>query len=384
MRFRNIILAALVVLPCTIALPAEVDKGAPLPARTIDLIADVDNRLVVTEFGGDAEAARNYITNVLFAVRIAMNRDLNITLNLKELVVWESPAPFEIAAGDDPSVTEMLSAYKDYVEAERSNSLPSLFQLFAGFQASLTPFALAFVGQPCDGVSFAVMNGNTTFPAGDGSLDVILSARGIGRNLGAATNTAEPSFMGASITGSTPLLYLPESINAIGATLDGASCWNPVEGEGAAEGAGEGDGDGAVEGEGVSEICNDSLDNDENGFTDCDDSACAATEFCTVGHSADYDALSGVIGLSEVLRLAQLYNANGFHCAIPPESTDDGFAPGVNAAQQECTPHSSDYGEQNWLISLTELLRLIQFFNTGGYLACPDDLASEDGYCAGT
>jgi len=353
-------------------LPAEVDKGAPLPARTIDLIADVDNRLVVTEFGGDADAARIYVTNVLFAVRIALNRDLNVTLNVKEVVVWESPAPFEIAAGDDPNVTEMLSAYKDYVEAERSDSLPSLFQLFAGFQSSLTPFALAFVGQPCDGVSFAVMNGNTTFPAGDGALDVILSARGIGRNLGAATNTTEPSFMGASITGSTPLLYLPESINAIGATLDGASCWNPVEGEG------------AVEGEGVSEICNDSLDNDENGFTDCDDSACAATEFCTVGHSADYDALSGVIGLSEVLRLAQLYNANGFHCAIPPESTDDGFAPGVNAAQQGCTPHSSDYSEPNWQISLSELLRLIQFFNTGGYQACPDDLTSEDGYCAVT
>jgi len=45
-------------------------------------------------------------------------------------------------------------------------------------------------------------------------------------------------------------------------------------------------------------------------------------------------------------------------------------------------PHASDYNPQNWIISLSELLRLIQFFNSGGYFPCPD-AGSEDGYCPG-
>jgi hypothetical protein len=44
---------------------------------------------------------------------------------------------------------------------------------------------------------------------------------------------------------------------------------------------------------------------------------------------------------------------------------------------------SSDYNPQDWAIDLSELLRLIQFFNSGGYYACPDD-GTEDGYCLGT
>ena len=39
---------------------------------------------------------------------------------------------------------------------------------------------------------------------------------------------------------------------------------------------------------------------------------------------------------------------------------------------------------QDWKIELSELLRIIQFFNSGGYHACPDAVpATEDGYCVG-
>lgn len=33
---------------------------------------------------------------------------------------------------------------------------------------------------------------------------------------------------------------------------------------------------------------------------------------------------------------------------------------------------------QDWSVSLSELLRLIQFYNSGGYAACLD---GEDGFC---
>ncbi|HNT88574.1 MAG TPA: hypothetical protein PKL84_11985, partial [Candidatus Hydrogenedentes bacterium] len=55
--------------------------------------------------------------------------------------------------------------------------------------------------------------------------------------------------------------------------------------------------------------------------------------------------------------------------------------PGAN---QSCAPHASDYSPSgpDWQIGLTELLRLIQFYNSGGYHPCPGE-GTEDGYCPG-
>ena len=48
-----------------------------------------------------------------------------------------------------------------------------------------------------------------------------------------------------------------------------------------------------------------------------------------------------------------------------------------------CTPHSADWEQPlNFRISLSELLRIIQFFNSIGYFACPGQ-GTEDGFCIG-
>ncbi|MBI1321530.1 MAG: hypothetical protein GC168_21645 [Candidatus Hydrogenedens sp.] len=93
-------------------------------------------------------------------------------------------------------------------------------------------------------------------------------------------------------------------------------------------------------------------------------------------HAADQDE-SGTIGLAELLRLVQFYNSGGYGCL---GGTEDGFGPG--ATDRLCCPHESDYSQgcPDWNIDLSELLRLIQFYNVDGYTACPDD-ATEDGYC---
>jgi len=98
-------------------------------------------------------------------------------------------------------------------------------------------------------------------------------------------------------------------------------------------------------------------------------------------HSADQNG-DAIISLSELLRVIQFFNTGGLHCATPPTTSEDGYLPGPNAAAQDCIPHASDYNPQDWVISLSELLRLIQFFNTGGYFPCPE-LNTEDGYCVG-
>lgn len=97
-------------------------------------------------------------------------------------------------------------------------------------------------------------------------------------------------------------------------------------------------------------------------------------------HSADTD-LSGTLSLSEMLRLIQFYNTGGFHCADFPTDTEDGYVPGILGAKA-CNPHNSDYNPQDWRISLSELLRAIQFYNVLGYYSCPGD-GTEDGWCPG-
>ncbi len=91
-------------------------------------------------------------------------------------------------------------------------------------------------------------------------------------------------------------------------------------------------------------------------------------------HSADTN-FNNRISLSELLRVIQFFNVDSYHCQA---GTEDGFAPGPGGT--DCTPHASDYIPQNWMINLYELLRLIQFLNSNGYHACEN---SEDGFCPG-
>ena len=80
-----------------------------------------------------------------------------------------------------------------------------------------------------------------------------------------------------------------------------------------------------------------------------------------------------MISLLELLRVIQFYNSLALHCEV---GTEDGYAPGVG--ETGCVPHQSDYNPQDWVVSLGELLRLIQFYNSLGYVAC---VGSEDGFC---
>ena len=91
-------------------------------------------------------------------------------------------------------------------------------------------------------------------------------------------------------------------------------------------------------------------------------------------HSADTAVPFGSISLSELLRVIQFYNSAGLHCQA---GTEDGFAPGPG--DTTCAPHDSDYNPQDWTISLSELLRLIQFYNANDQ-AYHLQTGTEDGF----
>lgn len=88
-------------------------------------------------------------------------------------------------------------------------------------------------------------------------------------------------------------------------------------------------------------------------------------------HSADIDE-DWRISLSELLRVIQLFHSRTYSCNA---ATEDGYQPGPG--NQDCFPHNSDYNTQDWKLSLSELLRLIQIYNATGYYASPD---TEDGF----
>lgn len=89
-------------------------------------------------------------------------------------------------------------------------------------------------------------------------------------------------------------------------------------------------------------------------------------------HSADTNR-DWIISLSETLRVVQLFRLGQYSCL---SGTEDGYAPGIGP--RDCVPHDSDYvPAPNWEIDFSELLRLIQFFNAQGY---ERKLDTEDGF----
>ena len=94
-------------------------------------------------------------------------------------------------------------------------------------------------------------------------------------------------------------------------------------------------------------------------------------------HSADTNE-NFQIDTSELLYAIHLYKLGAYHC----DTETDGYAPG--SGDTTCASHNSDYAPQDWSISLSELLRLVQFVNAGGYQDCRDaDPAQEDDFCPG-
>ncbi len=97
-------------------------------------------------------------------------------------------------------------------------------------------------------------------------------------------------------------------------------------------------------------------------------------------HSMDYNE-DFVIQLGELLRVIQFFNFSGYSCPLTEVITEDGYVPG-NSGGTFCKPHDLDYNPQDWRISLEEILRAIQYFNSKYYYWCPEE-STEDSFCLG-
>jgi len=95
---------------------------------------------------------------------------------------------------------------------------------------------------------------------------------------------------------------------------------------------------------------------------------------CTY-HSGDYNPSGWSLNLSELLRIIQFYNIGDHHCDLAGE---DGYNP--YEGEQGCQLHDCDYNPVDWSVDFSELLRAIQLYNVGSYHCDPD---GEDGYAVG-
>ncbi len=91
-------------------------------------------------------------------------------------------------------------------------------------------------------------------------------------------------------------------------------------------------------------------------------------------HSADTNR-DWAISLTEMLRVIQMFNFGGYGC---DQSSEDGYGPG-NDKPRQCSPHACDYRIQDWKIDLSELLRFIQLYNAPGKGYVLQD-GTEDGF----
>lgn len=83
-------------------------------------------------------------------------------------------------------------------------------------------------------------------------------------------------------------------------------------------------------------------------------------------HSADLN-VDKRFQLSELLRVVQFFNlGEEFGCADAETGYD------VGSTARYCTPADFDFQPRNWHVELAEVLRIIQIYNAGGYLSHQD------------
>jgi len=102
-------------------------------------------------------------------------------------------------------------------------------------------------------------------------------------------------------------------------------------------------------------------------------------------HSADTDG-DYEIGLSELLRVVQFYTSGGYRCwtaeggTLQP-FTEDGYVPGPlsgSGIDTRCAAHTGDYDARDGKFTLSEVVRLIQLHNADAYR--PANPPTEDGF----
>ncbi|MGI8907154.1 MAG: zinc-dependent metalloprotease [Candidatus Sumerlaeaceae bacterium] len=94
---------------------AATEVSAATATREAQLLLDVSYPMFTQKFGSNQTNATDYVGNLIGAVSTIYQRDINVALTIKELVIWTAPDPFGVI-----STRSQLENYKAYNTANRS------------------------------------------------------------------------------------------------------------------------------------------------------------------------------------------------------------------------------------------------------------------------
>lgn len=113
--------------------------------KVIELATEADYQWVTEpQFGGDAQAANNYILSILNGVKVIYRRDLQLTIQVTYQHAWTTPDPYS-----SQNETLTLNSFRDYWNANFPyyQVQRDLAHLFTG---KYTGTGLSFIGVACN------------------------------------------------------------------------------------------------------------------------------------------------------------------------------------------------------------------------------------------
>lgn len=148
-----------------------------------DVMLDVNYSLYRYVFGSNTSTASAYATNLIGAVSVIYERDINMQLRISTLTVWTTQDPF---TDNETNSSAQLASYRSYVINNRSGVSRDFAHLLAN--ANVTNYGgIAYLDALCsNSYGYGVSNiyGNLTFPVSGYAWDTFVVSHELGHNFG--------------------------------------------------------------------------------------------------------------------------------------------------------------------------------------------------------
>ncbi|MCS6804701.1 MAG: zinc-dependent metalloprotease [Acidobacteriota bacterium] len=148
-----------------------------------DVMLDVNYSLYRYVFGSNTTTASAYATNLIGALSVIYERDINTQLRISTLTIWTTQDPF---TDNETSSSAQLASYRTYVINNRGNVSRDVAHLLAN--ANVTNYGgIAYLNALCstsNGYGVSNIYGNLTFPVSGYAWDTFVTSHEVGHNFG--------------------------------------------------------------------------------------------------------------------------------------------------------------------------------------------------------